>query len=281
MAQPRVLILRAPGSNCDQETAFAFEKAGGAATVWHINRLLESPQSLDDFQILCVPGGFSYGDDIAAGKIFADQFQLRLKDALFKFRSQQKLILGVCNGFQVLLKAGLFQDAQDSTPPDTTLTWNENGLYEDRWVHLRVDPGPSVWLQGLERLELPIAHAEGKFVAKEPSAIHRLFSRSQAVLRYTSPHKIQTGKLKSDPEVQALNEGNLDFPFTPLPYPSNPNGSQGDIAGLCDPSGTVLGLMPHPERYIDFTHHPRWTRMPNHRKGEGLKIFHNGVEAFH
>lgn len=254
MATPRVLIVRAPGTNCDQETAYAFEQAGGSATVVHINRLLESPRELDRYQLLCVPGGFSFGDDLAAGRIFATHIRRHLADVLTEFKGAGKLILGICNGFQVLIKSGVLL-ADDSHGHPATLTMNESGKYEDRWVNLRVVGSTCVFLNDIESLYLPIAHAEGKFVARDADTLSNLEQHSQLALRYTT----------------------CDLSSNQVPYPQNPNGSQAHVAGICDPTGRVFGLMPHPERHIDRTHHPRWTRGEGRDPGDGLQIFKNAI----
>lgn len=253
MATPRVLVLRAPGTNCDQETAFAFEQAGGRAEVAHVNRLLENPQMPADFQILCIPGGFSFGDDIAAGKIFANLIRHHLNETLAEFKAAGKLVLGICNGFQVLIKSGLLLADSDAGAP-ATLMWNDSGKYEDRWVRLQTEGEHCVFLRGIDRLELPVAHAEGKFVARDPETLSGLESRQQLCLRYDG-HRIG-GQIA---------------------YPENPNGSQADVAGVCDETGRVFGLMPHPERNIDATHHPQWTRRPVCEHGDGLQIFRNAI----
>lgn len=268
MATPRVIILRAPGTNCDQETAYAFQQAGAQTELVHINRLLENPGLPDKFQILCLPGGFSYGDDIAAGRILANQIRHHLQDALQAFKAAEKLILGICNGFQILVKSGLLLDAVDGMPP-ATLTWNDSGRFEDRWVNLAPDQDKCVFLQGVHSMYLPIAHAEGKFVVSDGSVMQQLESRGQLALRYTDEAAGQTGRSAG----QAAQDGVLPFPF-------NPNGSQRNVAGVCDASGRVFGLMPHPERYIERTHHPRWTRMEPREHGDGLAIFQNAVHYF-
>lgn len=263
---PRVLILRAPGTNCDQETAFAFQTAGGRPEVLHLNRLLENPALAGQFQILAIPGGFSYGDDISAGRIFGNQMRHHLRECLAEFKAAGKLILGICNGVQILVKSGvLLPDKADE--PIATLTLNESGKFEDRWVELRTCGDKCVFLQGVERMYLPVAHAEGKFVARDEATLRRLDEAGQLVLRYTLPHQPPA----STPE-----------PLSPqplVPYPANPNGAQLDVAGLCDETGRVFGLMPHPERFIDPTQHPRWTREQPER-GEGLAVFENAVRYF-
>ena len=258
---PRVLILRAPGTNCDQETAFAFQTAGGKPEVVHLNRLLENPKLAANFQILAIPGGFSYGDDISAGRIFGNQMRHHLKGCLEEFKAAGKLILGICNGFQVLIKSGvLLPDRADE--PIATLTLNESGKFEDRWVHLRATSEKCVVLRGIEQMYLPVAHAEGKFVARDEATLNALDAANQLVLRYTSSPQSPA------PSPQPL-----------LPYPANPNGAALNTAGLCDDTGRVFGLMPHPERHIDPTQHPRWTR-EKHARGDGLALFENAVRFF-
>ena len=273
MAQPRVIILRAPGTNCDQETAFAFEQAGAVTKSLHVNRLLEDTSELDAAQILCLPGGFSYGDDIAAGRILGNQLRHHLVDSLRKFKDDNKLILGICNGFQILIKSGILLDdspAEEGTSQNSpaTLAWNDSGKFEDRWVHLSVSGNRSVFLAGIESMFLPVAHAEGKFVAQDEAALSRLDDAGQLVLRYCDRNGCgHNGSAESaDGEV--------------LPFPENPNGSARNTAGVCDSTGRVLGLMPHPERFIDPTHHPRWTRGEAPEVGDGLRLFQNAVAYF-
>jgi phosphoribosylformylglycinamidine synthase len=255
MATPRVLILRAPGVNCDREAQFAFEQAGAVAERVHINRLREQPALFHRYQILVAPGGFSYGDDVAAGKILANQLAHFLGDALRRFRDQEKLIFGICNGFQALLKAGLILPP-DEDGPLATLTNNDSGHYEDRWVHLKVTPGNCPFLTGLERLHVPVGHGEGKFVCRAEWILQGLEQSGQVVLRY------------------------VDAEGRPGGYPVNPNGSQGDVAGLCDATGRVLGLMPHPDRHLFPTQHPQWTRRGLAEEGEGMLLFRNAVRCF-
>jgi phosphoribosylformylglycinamidine synthase len=255
MATPSAIILRAPGANCDAETQFAFEQAGAVAERVHINRLREQPRLLQRYQILVIPGGFTYGDDVAAGKILAVQLSCFLGDAIRKFRDSERLILGVCNGFQVLLKAGLILQPDDDGPL-ATLTFNSNGKFEDRWIHLQATPGNCPFLTGYERFTLPIAHGEGRFICREPWIHQGLEQTGQVVLRF------------------------VDSDGKPGGYPVNPNGSQGDVAGVCDATGRVLGLMPHPERHVLPTQHPRWTRQGLAPEGDGLRLFRNAVKFF-
>jgi len=248
MSKPNVLILRAPGTNCDAETAFAFEQAGAAAETLHINRLLENPSLFQRFQILCIPGGFSYGDDLGAGRIFGNQIQHHLDAELSRFKADGKLILGICNGFQVLMKSPVLLAPDAEHGPAATLTLNDSGRYHDCWVRLETHGHKCVFLNGIERMYLPVAHAEGKFVTRNEAVLQQLDAAGQLVLRYV--------------------------------HADNPNGAMADVAGVCDPTGRVLGLMPHPERHIDPTQHPRWTRGEAGPVGDGLQMFRNAVGYF-
>lgn len=254
--KPRVLIIRAPGTNCDLETQYAFELAGGAADVLHINRWLDQPALADRYQILCIPGGFSYGDDVAAGRILANQIQQFLADEVADFIANDKLILGVCNGFQALLKSGILLP-QEKTRPVATLTWNDAGHFIDRWVHLKVSGDRCVFLRNIESMYLPIAHAEGKFVADQEETLDTWSNAGQLALSYCT-------------DDGAMCNGGSD----------NPNGSQRDVAGVCDATGRIFGLMPHPERFVHRTQHPRWTRLGSDLSADGLAVFRNAVEYF-
>jgi phosphoribosylformylglycinamidine synthase len=252
--------LRAPGTNCDHETAFAFEKAGAVAHRKHINELLAHPAITRDYQVLCVPGGFSYGDDIAAGRILGNQIRHHLGDVFREFKAAGKLILGICNGFQILIKSGVLL-ADDEHGEPATLTWNDSARYQDLWVHLAAASRLCVFLRGVERMYLPVAHAEGKFVPRNQSVFDQLRNREQLALRYA-------------PAVPTT------ISDAPLPFPINPNGSIGNLAGVCDETGRVFGLMPHPERHLERTHHPRWTRGEGREPGDGFAIFRNAVQYF-
>jgi len=255
--RPKTLILRTAGTNCERETAYAFDLAGAQSEYLHINRLLERPALLDGYQILAVPGGFSYGDDIAAGQIFANQIRYHLADALARFIEAGKPIIGICNGFQVLVKTDLLPGPIAGQSGRTcTLANNDCGRYLDRWVHLTSPGGRCIWTAGVAQMELPVAHAEGKFVPGDERIRKALWDNGQVALVYA--------KADGSP-------ANGQFP-------DNPNGSSDDIAGICDSTGLVFGLMPHPERYVDATHHPAWTRMrPLAGEGQGLAIFRNAV----
>lgn len=259
MEKPRVLVLRSPGTNCDIETAHAFELAGGTADRTHVNRLIERPELLNDYQVLCIAGGFSYGDDLGAGRILAHQLRDALAESLLAFRDKGHCILGICNGFQVLLQTGLLIPDNFGAGAQASLTLNDSGHYEDRWVNLRVATSNCVFLYGIDHLYLPVAHAEGKFVVTETSVLQRLQQAGCVALTYANP-------------PAELAE--------PIEYPANPNGSMGHVAGLCDETGRVFGLMPHPERFLDRTQHPRWTRESMSETGDGLAIFQNAVRYF-
>ncbi len=265
IAAPRVLILRAPGTNCDEETAHAFDTAGAVSERVHINRLIENPQLGHRYQILCIPGGFSYGDDIAAGRIMASRLARHLSDLVEYFCQEDRLVLGICNGFQVLMRLGILTRGL-STANAATLTWNDHGRFEDRWVHLRTDhpAGASascVFLRNIEQMYLPMAHAEGKFMTSTPAVLDELAAAGRLALRYATPSG-ETGD-------------------QPLAFPDNPNGAAANVAGICDATGRIFGLMPHPERHLDATHHPFWTRRTTQpAAGDGLQMFQNAVEYF-
>jgi len=251
MSKARTLILRAPGTNCDTETAFAFEQAGAEVSLVHVNQLIRGEQRLSDYQIMVIPGGFTYGDDIAAGKVLANELRLKLGEDIPSFVEAGGLILGICNGFQVLVKAGILPRPVNGSPPLLTLMTNDSGKFECRWVHLGVNKKSScVFTQGIDSLYLPVAHAEGKVVV-DPKVLPEL----DVVLYYTD-------------EYGSSNVG----------YPYNPNGSVGNIAGIGDTTGRIFALMPHPERYIRGTQHPQWTRLGAKQYGDGFQIFLNAVK---
>ncbi len=255
--KPKVLVLRAAGTNCDAETAYAFDLVGAASTVLHVNRLREKPKLLRGFQVLAIPGGFSYGDDVASGRIFANELMSVLKDELLAFVARGGLAIGICNGFQVLVKSGLLpgpalaetkgkSKVLAAPEQNASLTDNTSGVYRDCWVKVAGDPGRCVWIADGDEVELPVAHAEGRFVAP-PTLIDHLRANGQIALRYSSG--------------------------------TNPNGSQDDIAGLCDATGRVFGLMPHPERFLRWENHPRWTREPRRREGDGVRFFRAAIRS--
>jgi len=270
MAKPKVLILSGYGINCEDETAFAFRKARASPEIVHINNLIEKNRLLRNYQILSFPGGFSYGDDTGAGNALANRMKNHLRDDLLEFVHRDKLILGICNGFQVLVNLGLVAalNGQYGSRQEA-LVDNTSARYLDRWVDLTFSPFPnsikSPWTKDITRISLPIAHGEGRFYA-ELEVIERIKEKGLIAVRYS--------------RGGMCNLYNL---------PANPNGSLENIAGITDETGRVLGMMPHPERAIHFTHYPDWTarkldlersgrKMPE--EGLGLQIFRNGVEYF-
>ena len=251
MSKVRTLIVRAPGTNCDGETAFAFQRAGAVVSLVHVNRLIRREERLADYQIMVIPGGFIYGDDIAAGKVLANELRLKLGEDITRFIEEGKLILGICNGFQVLVKAGFLPESAKDGSSLLTLATNDSGKFECRWVYLGVPKqSPCVFTRGMDSLYLPVAHAEGKLVV-----LTGALSESNIALFYTD-------------EKGDISAG----------YPYNPNGSAGNVAGICDSSGRIFGLMPHPERHIRGTQHPQWTRLGATEYGDGFQIFRNAVE---
>lgn len=261
MSKPNVLILKAAGVNCDAETAFAFEAAGGAAEHVHVNRLASGERRLGDYQILALCGGFSYGDDIAAGKVLANELKNKLFEDIKTFVERGNLVIGICNGFQVLVKAGILP-GNERFEQEATLYANDSGVFQDRWVYLKIQNSKSkiqncVWTKNLpEVIYLPIAHGEGKFIPKNEEVLERMRNSGQIVFRYCD------------------RRGALDTEG------ANPNGSLDNIAGICDSTGRVLGLMPHPERHVLGLQHPRWTREGLKAYGDGFAVFRNAVAYF-
>lgn len=247
----RALILAGYGINCEYETAHCFREAGARAEIVHLGELLRRDKRIEDYHIIAFPGGFSFGDDIASGKVLANKFKYNLFDDLLELIESGGLIIGICNGFQVLAKMGLLPafDGKYGVQ-QVTLTFNDSGRFEDRWVHLRVEKSRCVFTRGIEKMYLPVRHAEGKFFSSQ-EVLERLKKNGQIVMRYVNP-----------------DGGRAHYPW-------NPNGSLDDIAGICDETGRVFGLMPHPEAFNHFTNHPRWTR--EEVRETGMKIFENAV----
>ncbi len=239
--------MRAPGTNCDAETAFAFEQAGAQPELRHVNMLIREPGLFSQYQIFVVPGGFTYGDDIAAGRILANELRLRLGEHIQRFVEDGRLILGICNGLQVLVKANILCGLKSNREYPLTLTNNDSGRFECRWVHLRVNSASQcIFTRGMQTMYLPVAHGEGKIVT-EPGI-------SNIVVQYAD----ENGDARAG-------------------YPHNPNGSVDSIAGICDSTGRIFALMPHPERFIRWSQHPRWTRGFRNEYGDGFGIFQNAV----
>jgi phosphoribosylformylglycinamidine synthase len=260
MAAPSVLLLRTAGTNCDRELAHAFTLVGATVDRLHINAVLADPSQLENYQIMGFPGGFSYGDDIASGKILANQLIHHLKAPLRRFIDDGKMILGVCNGFQVLVKSGLLpgpmaQLAADDWHP-TTLTYNTSGKFEDRWVRVRSTSKHCKWIPegvgGGVTLDLPVAHGEGRFVTRDQTVLDALRANDQVAFEY-----VDAGGQRA------------------ASYPELPNGSVDAIAGICDTTGRVLGLMPHPERIADPVNHPMFSR--GNGKADGLVLFETAM----
>lgn len=250
--QPRVLVVRAAGINCDEETAAACELAGGRAERIHVNRLAEGSVRLDDYAALVIPGGFSYGDHLGAGKLLAVDLVHRLSDSLQAFVADGRPVLGICNGFQVLVKAGLLPG--EGSRQSATLAHNASGHYECRWVRLRANThSPCLFTQGIDApFMLPVGHGEGRFMAAEET-LDQLAAHQQIAVQYVD----EQGALAQE-------------------YPHNPNGSARSIAGICNRAGNVFGLMPHPDRAYLPQLHPDWLR-GQRQSGDGLAIFRNMI----
>ncbi len=256
----KVLVLCGYGINCDNEMLHGFELAGADAERVHVNELITGERKLRDYQILALPGGFSFGDDISAGKVLATRFRYNLEVPLHEFVTAGKLIIGVCNGFQAMVKLGILPGLnRDYRTQRVTLTFNDSGRFENRWVYLDILESDCVFTRGMRTLYLPVRHGEGKFVPKDPGVLERLYKNKQVVARYVDA------------------EGNEN-----PAYPWNPNGSIDGIAAICDETGRIFGMMPHPEAYLYATNHPCWTRqslegtLPS--EGMGLQLFRNAIE---
>ncbi len=275
----KVITIAGNGTNCERETAYAFKLAGAEVSdIVHISRIIYGEVKLDDYHILALAGGFLDGDDLGAAKAMANRLKFskiegtdeRLIDSILKFVSDKKLIIGICNGFQLMVKTGLLPAIGGTyNTQSATITHNDSGRYEDRWIYLKVnEKSPSVFTKGVKTLYLPVRHGEGKFVADE-KILDELDNKNLVTCRYTDD--------KYNPTME---------------YPKNPNGSFRSIAGISDESGRLMALMPHPEGHILFTQHPRWTRVETQKGqdgeisgastedivGGGLILFKNGVK---
>ena len=264
MKQVKAVVLRAAGINCDMETEYALESAGAEAERVHINQIIKEKSALDHYQILVFPGGFSYGDDVAAGKILANQVIHHLSESVQKFIDDGKLVLGVCNGFQVLVKAGILPGNSSAEQQSVTITYNDSGKFEDRWVYLVPQTERCIFIEPGRQIYLPVAHGEGKVVTKDEDTLEKLKDEGHIAFKYVDKDGKEDG------------------------YPVNPNGSVDSIAGLTDSTGRVLGLMPHPERHVRLTQHPHWSRLyktqdtghktQGARDGDGMAMFANAVK---
>ena len=251
--RPRVLVMHAPGTNRDREAAVACALAGGQPEIVHLNQLLSGERDLLDYGFLVLPGGFSYGDDLGGGTLWALALRERLGEALRRFVAEGRPVLGICNCFQALVKAGLLPGETPGRP--LSLTGNRSAHFECRWVHLRPEPGSRcLFTRGLEGLlYVPVAHGEGNLVPEHPGLLDDLRARGQIALTYVG------GRGR------------------PARYPDNPNGSAGNVAGVCNPAGNVLGLMPHPEDHVFPHQRPGWAR--GEGRGMALALFANGVRC--
>lgn len=253
----RAIVLTGFGINCDVETKSALDRAGAAADRVHLNDIIEKPALLDGYKIFAVPGGFSFGDDVASGRILANRLRYRLGGPIKKFIDDGKLAIGICNGFQVMVKMGILPLFDGEFRQEVTLTNNDSARFENRWVNLAVTPDtPCVWLKGISQIELPIRHGEGRFIPRNDDVLKKLQSNKQIAIRYAMP----------------------DGSPARGRFPQNPNGAVDDIAGICDPSGRVFGLMPHPEANTFGANHPQWFRQGVCGEGAGLGVFRNAVE---
>ena len=267
MIKPRVLILTGYGINCEEETAYAFEKAGALSFVVHINEIIKTPDILQNYQIFVFPGGFSYGDDTGAGKAMANKIKNNLVDEFRAFTERDTLMLGICNGFQVMANLGIVPAIDNILDKaEISLEFNKTFRYECRWIDLNITDSPSVFTKGITRLRVPVAHGEGNFYAQE-KYLSEIEKRGLVAMRYAKPDGSPAGR---------------EFPY-------NPNGSVNDIAAVCDKTGRIMGMMPHPERNILFTQLDNWTYLKEKAKregavpneeSEGIAIFMNAVKYF-
>lgn len=254
ITKPHIIIVKADGTNCDEELAFAFNAVGGNAEIVHVNQLRSKEKKFNDYNILALAGGFAYGDDIVSGKILATELTSFFSEELQTFVNRKDtLTIGICNGFQVLIRTGLLPFGNIGKM-DATLTNNEKGLFECRWVKIKQEKSKCVFLKDAESImDVSINHGEGKFYASN-KAIKTIEQSGLVVFRYVD----QNGKATQN-------------------YPQNPNGSINAIAGICDPTGRILGMMPHPEKFNHITNHPNWRRLKL-KKPEGLIIFKNMID---
>ncbi|MDO9528809.1 MAG: phosphoribosylformylglycinamidine synthase subunit PurQ [Syntrophales bacterium] len=261
------IVITGNGTNCEMETAHACRLAGSdEVDIVHISELLHGEKRLDDYHFLNLAGGFLDGDDLGSAKAGATRIlnakirgeSEKLYDQFVKFINDGKLILGVCNGFQLMVKLGLLPGLKgDYLHQTTTLTFNDSGRFEDRWVYLKINSdSPCVFTTGLKWIYLPVRHGEGKFVTENDDILDRLHKNDLIVAQYS----------------------NEEYEDVAMNYPWNPNGSVDGIAGICNETGRLFGLMPHPEAYLHYTNHPRWTREKLPEEGRGLLIFKNAID---
>ncbi len=241
----KVCVITGYGINADNELVQAFEMAGASAEKVHINSLIENPEMLKEFHIAGFAGGFSFGDHIGSGIVYSNLFKKHLRSELDKFVAEGKLIIGICNGFQVLVKMGVLPNLSGDWEQDVSLIHNDSGVFEDSWVKIAFNSeSPCVWTKSLDEMDIPIRHGEGRFITDNSGVMATLKDENLIAITYSG---------------------------------RNPNGSEEDIAGITDRSGRILGLMPHPEAFIFPENHPKWTR-EKIEEGYGLRIFKNGVD---
>lgn len=268
----RVCIITGYGINADMELSAAFGMSGSYASRIHIRDIIEKPGILHDYDILAFPGGFSFGDHLGSGKVFANLVKRNLKSVLDLFIGEGKLVIGICNGFQVLVKMGILPNLAGNWMQEVSLVRNLSGKFEDRWVKVRFDRlSHCVWTKGLKNMDLPVRHGEGRFVVKSKNILDALKKKRLAAAGYTGRSEKYSYTEEHNPEME----------YGPVEYPDNPNGSVDNIAGICDMTGRVFGLMPHPEAFLIPENHPQWTRMSKKEKSvmdTGLLIFKNGIK---
>ena len=259
----KTLIITGFGLNCEVETKAAFDYCGAKSDLVHLNDILNAKTKIKDYHILAFIGGFSFGDHLGAGTVFANKVKYGLKEDIKEFIKDGKLIIGICNGFQTLTRLGLLPALNEEyfSEQSVALAWNDSGVFRDSWVNLKAEPDcPCIFTKGIDNIEVPIRHGEGKFVAK-PEILDKIERDNLVALRYAD----SKGKPTSE-------------------FPCNPNGSLNNIAGVCDPTGRVFGLMPHPEAYLSPYNHPNWIRQKESgilpKEGAGVAIFRNAVNYF-
>jgi phosphoribosylformylglycinamidine synthase len=268
MKKIRAIVITGNGTNCEMEAAHACRLGGfDDAVIAHIAEILSGEIRLDDFHFLNLTGGFLDGDDLGSAKAQANRLKHaavagsgeKLVEQFSRFISAGKLILGVCNGFQLMVKMGMLPGFDgDYLTQSVTLTHNDCGRFQDRWTYLKADPAsPSVFTRGIEKgIYLPVRHGEGKFLCDSEATLNRIEQEHLAVFKYSGP----------------------DYAEAATEFPANPNGARNSIAALCDPSGRLMGLMPHPEAFVHYTQHPRWTREQLPEEGDGLILYKNAAE---
>jgi len=257
----KTLVITGFGLNCEAETKAVFDHCGSETDLVHLNNLLNGTISIHNYHILVFIGGFSFGDHLGAGTVFANKLKFGLKDDIIKFISDEKLIIGICNGFQTMTRLGLLPGIDNNylSEQSVALNWNDSGVFRNDWVTLKVEQNsPCIFTKQIDKLEVPIRHGEGKFIANS-DILAMIEKNNLVVLRYTDANDNPTQK----------------FPF-------NPNGSLNAIAGICDPTGRIFGLMPHPEAYLSPYNHPNWIKQKHlgnlPKEGHGMKIFRNAVQ---